>query len=121
MGVVAYNEEANIPDAIASILAQQLSSSELAELVVVASGCENRTAEIVGAIARRDHRARLLKQARREGKASAINLFITAARSPLLVMVSADVLLREGSWTRCCTTSRIQRWDGWGSPGLSQQ
>jgi hypothetical protein len=40
---------------------------------------------------------RLIEQERREGKASAINLFIAAARSPVLLMVSADVLVKEGT------------------------
>ncbi len=97
VGVMAFNEEANIAGAIDTILGQQLTSSEITELIVVASGCEDRTAEIVAAIARRDPRVRLIIQERREGKASAINLFIAAARSPVLLMVSADVLVRDGT------------------------
>lgn len=94
---MAYNEEANIAAAIASILRQTLHTGEIAELIVVASGCEDRTGDVVAEIARRDARVRLITQERREGKASAINLFIAAARSPVLVMVSADVLLKEGA------------------------
>jgi biofilm PGA synthesis N-glycosyltransferase PgaC len=96
-GVMAYNEEANIANALDSILEQKLTTGRVAELIVVASGCEDRTAEIVAGIAERDPRVRLIEQQRRLGKASAINLFLTAARSPLLVMVSADVLLAEGT------------------------
>jgi hypothetical protein len=94
---MAYNEEANIASALETILAQQLTTSQIEELIVVASGCDDRTAEIVAEIARHDQRVRLIEQERREGKASAINLFIAAARSPLLVMVSADVLVKDGS------------------------
>jgi hypothetical protein len=94
---MAYNEEANIADAIDTILGQQLSSSQIAELIVVASGCEDQTTAIVAGIARDDPRVRLIEQERREGKASAINLFIAAARSPVLLMVSADVLVKEGT------------------------
>jgi biofilm PGA synthesis N-glycosyltransferase PgaC len=97
VGIMAYNEEANIADAIAAILAQPLGKGEITELIVVASGCEDRTAEIVAGIAEGDERVRLIIQERREGKASAINLFIAAARSPVLLMVSADVLVREGT------------------------
>ncbi len=92
VGVMAYNEEANIAAALDSILRQQLAAGRITELIVVASGCEDRTAAIVADIAGRDRRVRLIEQARREGKASAINQFIEAARSPILVMVSADVL-----------------------------
>jgi glycosyltransferase involved in cell wall biosynthesis len=97
VGIMAYNEEANIADAIAAILSQPLACAEIAELIVVASGCEDRTCEIVEEIAEGDSRVRLIVQERREGKASAINLFIAAAHSPVLLMVGADVLVREGT------------------------
>jgi hypothetical protein len=97
VGIMAYNEEANIADAIDAILDQESASGHIAELIVVASGCEDRTVEIVSEIASRDARVRLIEQKRREGKASAINLFIAAATSPVLLMVSADVLVRDGT------------------------
>src|SRR5947209_5537971 len=97
VGIMAYNEEDNIAYAIASILAQRVRSGRIAELIVVASGCEDQTCAIVSEIAGRDDRVRLIVQDGREGKASAINLFLQAARSPLLVMVSADVVLKEGT------------------------
>jgi poly-beta-1,6-N-acetyl-D-glucosamine synthase len=97
VGIMAYNEEGNIADAIGTILGQTPTSGHIEELVVVASGCEDRTAAIVADIARRDARVRLIEQPRREGKASAINLFIAAARSPVLLMVSADVLVEDGT------------------------
>ena len=98
VGVMAYNEQANIASALESILGQQPTSGKIAELIVVASGCEDQTGAIVADIARRDPRVRLIEQERREGKASAINLFISAARSPVLVMVSADVLVEDGAF-----------------------
>jgi hypothetical protein len=94
---MAYNEEAAIADAIDSVLDQRLTSSRIAELIVVASGCEDRTSEIVLGIGHRDRRVRLIEQARREGKASAINLFIAEARSPVLMMVSADLVVKDGT------------------------
>jgi hypothetical protein len=97
VGIMAYNEEANIAAAIETILGQRLTVGSITELIVVASGCEDRTAEIVREIADRDPRVRLIEQARREGKAAAINLFIGAARSPIALMVSADVLLEDGT------------------------
>src|SRR5205085_7685468 len=69
----------------------------LCEVGVVASGCSDRTVEIVEEIAARDSRVRLLVQESREGKASAINLFIASAQSPVLMMVSGDVVLKEGA------------------------
>jgi hypothetical protein len=94
---MAYNEEANIGAAVDSVLGQVLTAGDITELIVVASGCEDRTGDVVTQISRRDHRVRLIEQPRREGKASAINLFIAASVSPILVMVSADVLLKDGA------------------------
>jgi glycosyltransferase involved in cell wall biosynthesis len=94
---MAYNEEASIAEAIDSILDQDTGSCRLSEVVVVASGCVDRTVEIVDRIAARDKRVRLLVQEHREGKASAINLFIASARSDVLVMSGADVVLKEGA------------------------
>jgi Glycosyl transferase family 2 len=97
VGIMAYNEEANIADAIGTVLGQDLTGSRIAELIVVASGCEDGTVAIVSDIARRDPRIRLIEQTQREGKASAINLFLGAATSPVLLMVSADVLVEDGT------------------------
>ena len=94
---MAYNEEANIANAIESILAQKVVTSEIAELIVVASGCEDQTARIVADHARHDPRVKLIEQHRREGKASAINLFLRAGTSPVLALISADVVLEEGA------------------------
>ena len=99
VGVMAYNEQANIADAIGSILDQKLTSRRITELIVVASGCQDRTVAIVAGIARRDPRVRLIEQERREGKASAVNLFISAARSPVLAQVRARADMR---WPELC-------------------
>src|SRR2546423_10240164 len=78
VGIMAYNEAANIATAIETILHQHLTTAHLAELIVVVSGCTDETIPIVAAIARDDARLRLLVQERREGKAAAINLFLGA-------------------------------------------
>src|SRR5918912_3802864 len=97
VGIMAYNEAANIATAIETILQQRLTGGHVAELIVVASGCMDATVPLVTAIARDDARVRLLVQERREGKAAAINLFLDAARAPLLLLVSADVMVKEGT------------------------
>ena len=83
VGIMAYNEEANIANVLSSILNQKMTGKKIREIIVVASGCHDRTVAIVVSIASREPRVRLIEQARREGKASAINLFIGAARARL--------------------------------------
>ncbi|HEX9097362.1 MAG TPA: glycosyltransferase [Candidatus Dormibacteraeota bacterium] len=97
VGIMAYNEEANIAKAVEAILNQRLVWGEIAEMVIVASGCTDRTAEIVESIAHQDPRVRMIVQEHRVGKASAINLFVSAARCPVLLMVSADVIVKDGT------------------------
>jgi biofilm PGA synthesis N-glycosyltransferase PgaC len=97
VGIMAYNEEGNIAEAIKAILGQPVSGGRIAELIVVASGCTDRTCEIVAEIAHDEPRVQLIEQERREGKASAVNLFTSRARSPVLLMVSADVLVEQGT------------------------
>ena len=97
VGIMAYNEEANIANSIRAVLAQDVVLGDLAEVIVVASGCTDRTAEIVDSIARRDPRVRLIVEEQRAGKASAINEFIAGARTPVLLMVNADTMVAPGT------------------------
>lgn len=92
MGITAHNEEANIGRLLQRVLEQQLSSVQLNEIIVVASGCSDNTVPIIRDYAAREPRIRLLIQERREGKASAINLFMRHATQPVLILCSADVL-----------------------------
>jgi biofilm PGA synthesis N-glycosyltransferase PgaC len=98
VGIMAYNEDANIARAIESILAQTLANATISEVIVVASGCTDGTVAIVSEMAQADRRIRLITQEHREGKAAAINLFLAAARSEILVMASADVIIKPGSF-----------------------
>ncbi len=92
VGIMAHNEEANIGRTIRAVLEQQAPSVHIAEIIVVASGCTDRTVPTVAEIALLEPRVRLCIQEKREGKASAINLFLKQATSPLVVVVGADLL-----------------------------
>lgn len=92
MGITAHNEEANIGRLLERVLEQQLSTVVLHEIIVVISGCTDNTEAIVREYARREPRISLLIQEKREGKASAINLFMRHATQPILILCSADVL-----------------------------
>lgn len=93
IGVMAYNEEANIGKLLQTLLLQQITCCELHDIVVVASGCTDRTVMIAQECARRDSRICVLVQNQREGKASAINLFIQHVHTAdILVLESADTL-----------------------------
>jgi len=92
MGIMAYNEEANIGRLLEAVLSQRLKNVTITEIVVVASGCTDDTESIVRGWAKHDRRIRLLSQEKRAGKASAINDYLLQARERILVLCSADLL-----------------------------
>ena len=91
---MAYNEGANIGRLIERLLSQKTHQAQIDEIVIIASGCTDKTEDIVREKSKKDSHLRLVVQKKRKGKASAINLFIKKAKNPVLVMVSADVLPR---------------------------
>jgi biofilm PGA synthesis N-glycosyltransferase PgaC len=95
VGVTAYNEEANIGQLLAALADQHLHQVEIDEIIVVASACTDRTVPIVCEAMQRDARIKLIEQERREGKTSAINLFLQAAQTEICVLESGDTLPHE--------------------------
>jgi poly-beta-1,6-N-acetyl-D-glucosamine synthase len=95
VGITAYNEETNIGHLLAALLDQHLHSVEIAEIIIVASACTDRTVPIVREYMAVDERVKLIEQERREGKTSAINLFLAAAQSDICVLESGDTLPHE--------------------------
>src|SRR5712691_13266471 len=102
IGIMAYNEEANIAHTLQAVLEQQGPSMRIEEVIVVASGCTDRTVPIVAEIASQEPRVRLCIQEKREGKASAINLFLKQARSPVVVLIGADVIPETSAVENLC-------------------
>jgi biofilm PGA synthesis N-glycosyltransferase PgaC len=84
IGLMAYNEAANIGKVLEALSEQKT--------LVVSSGSTDGTDEIVRQWEAKEPRIRLIRQERRDGKASAINLFLREARNEVLVLESADTL-----------------------------
>jgi biofilm PGA synthesis N-glycosyltransferase PgaC len=97
IGIMAYNEEANIGRLLRSVLGQKFTHGYLNEIFVVASGCTDRTEEIVQDFMKQDKRIKLLIQPQREGKASAINLFLSKVSGNILILESGDTVPEEGA------------------------
>jgi biofilm PGA synthesis N-glycosyltransferase PgaC len=95
IGITAYNEEQNIGNLLEALLEQHLHRVEIAEIIVVASACTDRTVPIIREYMARDSRIKLIEQARREGKTSAINLFLAEAQSSICVLESGDTIPHE--------------------------
>jgi len=95
VGITAYNEEANIGRLLQAMIDQRLYEVEITEIIVIASGCTDRTEDIVREYMEVDPRIQLHVQARREGKTSAINVFLKHAKEKICVLESGDTLPRE--------------------------
>ena len=96
IGVLAHNEGATIEVCLTAILAEP----KVQSVVVVASGCTDRTVEIVGAVAAEDSRVELIAEPDRSGKASAINLLLRSTSQPIVVVLGGDVVFTPGSLRR---------------------
>lgn len=97
VGITAHNEEQNIGKLLAALTAQELVHVAIGEIIVVCSGCTDNTVPIVREAMRADPRIRLYEQEKREGKTSAINVFLKHAQSDICVLESADTLPRSDS------------------------
>jgi cellulose synthase/poly-beta-1,6-N-acetylglucosamine synthase-like glycosyltransferase len=95
VGITAHNEEANIGQLLQAMLDQRLHLVEISEIIVVASGCTDRTVEIVRQFMKLDSRIQLYVQEKREGKTSAINVFLKHAGEDICVLESGDTLPHE--------------------------
>lgn len=92
VGIFAHNEAANIIPLLEAIENQELQETEISEIIVVSSASNDGTDALVNSYAEKNKKVKLITQAKREGKSSAINLFLANAKEDIVVIVSADVL-----------------------------
>lgn len=91
--IPAYNEEENIERLLSSLLKEKIYHPfKLENIVVVASGCTDKTETIVKKFCKKHKKIKLISTPKRLGKANAINLFLRNYNEDIVVMVSADVL-----------------------------
>lgn len=95
VGVCVYNEEKNITDLLNSLLSQK-TTEPIKEIIVVSSACSDKTDEIIeNNFLKYNPRVFLIKQEKREGKASAIDVFLKYATGDIIVLESGDTIPAE--------------------------
>lgn len=102
VGVFVYNEEKNIGFLLEGLNNQNLSEIEISEIIVVSSGSTDNTNKIVNEMARKNKKIKLIEQKTREGKASAMNLFLKNAKSELIVIESGDTIPHKDCIENLC-------------------
>ncbi|MCL4298288.1 MAG: glycosyltransferase [Anaerolineae bacterium] len=95
VGITAHNEEANIAQILRAMVGQRLHTVEISEIIVVASGCTDGTIAIVQDFVAQEPRIQLHIQEKREGKTSAINIFLSHANEDICVLESGDTIPHE--------------------------
>jgi biofilm PGA synthesis N-glycosyltransferase PgaC len=95
--VCAFNEGRNIGACLESLIQQELKGFDLLEIIAISSGSTDNTDEVISSYEAKDRRVKLVRQEKREGKNSAINLFISMAKGDILVLVNADNRLERGA------------------------
>ena len=101
--VPTHNDGANIGPLLARLLAEPC----IDEVVVVASGCNDGTVAAVSKVAAASpDRVRLYVEAQRSGKVAAINFGLRQLGSPVVIVVSGDVLPEPGALTKLVEAMR---------------
>ncbi|NMB56471.1 glycosyltransferase [Candidatus Beckwithbacteria bacterium] len=97
IGIFAHNEENNIKKILNSIEKQKTDIAKIKEIMIVSSGSTDKTDKLIRQFSKKDKRIKFLQQFKREGKASAINLFIRNSHAQILVIISSDLRLHSES------------------------
>jgi len=88
IGICVYNEGKNIGNLLESLMQQELKNHAITEIIVVSSGSTDNTEEIVKEFSKKDDRVKLIRQEKREGKASAVNVFLEKSKEEIVVSSS---------------------------------
>jgi cellulose synthase/poly-beta-1,6-N-acetylglucosamine synthase-like glycosyltransferase len=93
--VPAYNEEKNIRGLLSSLLEQDTKVARIVEIVVVASGCTDGTADVAREVGRGRPGMHVHVQQRRAGKVAALNAYFKMRdpRAEITVICSADLFI----------------------------
>jgi len=98
VGICAYNEEHNIGKLLQNLLTKQNLSAN-SKILVICSGCTDRTPQVAREFSNEDARIKLVIENTRKGKANALNKIFTKAKesTDILFLVNADALPGHGS------------------------
>jgi biofilm PGA synthesis N-glycosyltransferase PgaC len=97
IGICAYNEEKTVGRLLTFLLKEKFNKVQMDEIVVVASGCTDKTEEVVLEFCQKDKRVKLIVEKERRGKSPAVNKIIQKSKSKIIVLISADIVPSKGA------------------------
>lgn len=96
--VCAYNEEKSIGPLLENLMQQDVPPEVVdREIIVVASGCTDRTEKVVKEQAETNPKVTLISEQERSGKATALNKAFEVSSGDYIALVPADVLPAENA------------------------
>lgn len=95
VGVCLYNEEKNITHLLTSLRNQKTESIKIDEIILIISGSTDKTLQKAKEFEKKDKRITIIHQKKRQGKAHAVNEFISRARNEVVVLLGGDILLQQ--------------------------
>lgn len=97
IGIIVFNEEKNIVHLLKSLKNQQLKKVKIGEVIVVSSGSVDKTNHLVHSFAKKNKNIRLITQKTRQGKASAVNIFLKEVKNQIVIIMAGDLLLKNNT------------------------
>lgn len=93
IGIPAYNEELGISNLLYQLSVQSFSKTKLVKIIIYSDGSTDKTVEV----ARKFKKLPLtiIDQKKRQGKVTALNTIIKRVSSDVLVLLDADVVLKN--------------------------
>jgi glycosyltransferase involved in cell wall biosynthesis len=93
VGISAYNEASTLPWLIKSLLNQTCRSFNFEKIIIISDGSTDDTAEVIQRI--NSHKLKVIDKKNRAGKTSRVNELFALATSDVLVVLDADIQLKE--------------------------
>ncbi len=91
--ICAYNEEKSIGPLLENLMHQRVPPEVIdREIIVVASGCNDRTVQVVKQHTEKNTKIALIEEENRLGKASALNKAFEVSSGDYIALIPADVL-----------------------------
>lgn len=107
IGIPAFNEAANIGQLLTELTIQKTRNICIEKIIVVSDGSKDRTAEIAQSV--HDPRITVLVRKARAGRATRQNEIISDARSDMLVILDADIVLKDTEFIEKLTAPLRER------------
>lgn len=94
IGIMSHNEGQNIGHLLDSII-NQTCWTHIKEILIISSGSTDNTNNIVKSFSKKYPKVILITEKVRNGKAQAVNIFLSKTKEDIVVLMSGDLLLKK--------------------------